>query len=108
MLKGLFRRWWGNAVRHRSSVIPFDNVDKLPGVELEHADTFHVSHFAELFVAHYSAVLHGRPMDKHGGMYIIFPLSLNNFAILVHVVERMLEEALAESPLRITLLTMQA
>ncbi|KZP06159.1 hypothetical protein FIBSPDRAFT_1053680, partial [Athelia psychrophila] len=34
MLKGLIKRWWGTR-RGRSSVIAFDNVDELLGVELE-------------------------------------------------------------------------
>ncbi|KZP14065.1 hypothetical protein FIBSPDRAFT_960008 [Athelia psychrophila] len=34
-LKGIFKHWWGNAAWHCSSVIAFDKVDKVPGVELE-------------------------------------------------------------------------
>ncbi|KZP14069.1 hypothetical protein FIBSPDRAFT_960011 [Athelia psychrophila] len=34
-LKGVFKHWWGTAAWHCSSVIAFDKVAKVPGVELE-------------------------------------------------------------------------
>ncbi|KZP19180.1 hypothetical protein FIBSPDRAFT_955715 [Athelia psychrophila] len=68
-LKGLVKHWWGNAAWHRSSVIVFDNVDKLLGVELEHTDTFRVRHLTKLYVALHSAarvtVICGRRKAVH-------------------------------------------
>lgn len=47
-LKALFKHWWAKAAWHRPSVILFDNVDKLMGVELEvrslHSSTFFPDH----------------------------------------------------------------
>ncbi|KAF7970317.1 hypothetical protein HWV62_24390 [Athelia sp. TMB] len=54
-LKALFKYWWAVAAWHRPSVLILDNVDKLMGVELEHADSFRTRHLTELFVALYSA-----------------------------------------------------
>ncbi|KAF7969113.1 hypothetical protein HWV62_28272 [Athelia sp. TMB] len=54
-LKALFKYWWAVVAWHRPSVLVLDNVDKLMGVELEHADSFRTRHLTELFVALYSA-----------------------------------------------------
>ncbi|KZP02539.1 PEX-1N-domain-containing protein [Athelia psychrophila] len=65
-LKGLFKHWWAKAAWHRPSVIVFDNVDKLMGVELEHADSFRTRHVTELFVALYSAAARAAAPNARG------------------------------------------
>ncbi|KZP11758.1 AAA-domain-containing protein [Athelia psychrophila] len=65
-LKGLFKHWWAKAAWHRPSVIVFDNVDKLMGVELEHADSFRTRHVTELFVALYSAAARSAAPNARG------------------------------------------
>ncbi|KZP06528.1 AAA-domain-containing protein [Athelia psychrophila] len=65
-LKGLFKHWWAKAAWHRPSVIVFDNVDKLMGVELEHADSFRTRHLTSLFVALYSAAARAAAPNARG------------------------------------------
>ncbi|KAI0349828.1 AAA-domain-containing protein [Trametes cingulata] len=43
--------WMDKAAWHRPSLLVLDNIDKLMGTELEHADSFHTRHITELFLA---------------------------------------------------------
>ncbi|KAI0695674.1 AAA-domain-containing protein [Cerioporus squamosus] len=43
--------WMDKASWHKPSLLILDNIDKLMGTELEHADSFHTRHVTELFLA---------------------------------------------------------
>ncbi|KAI0363690.1 AAA-domain-containing protein [Pilatotrama ljubarskyi] len=43
--------WMDKAAWHKPSLLVLDNIDKLMGAELEHADSFHTRHITELFLA---------------------------------------------------------
>ncbi|KAH9939712.1 AAA-domain-containing protein [Epithele typhae] len=43
--------WIDKASWHKPSVLVLDNIDKLMGTELEHADSFHTRHVTELFLS---------------------------------------------------------
>ncbi|KAI0819707.1 AAA-domain-containing protein [Trametes gibbosa] len=49
------RYWMEKAAWHKPSLLVLDNIDKLMGTELEHADSFHTRHITELFLALYGA-----------------------------------------------------
>ncbi|CCL98466.1 uncharacterized protein FIBRA_00464 [Fibroporia radiculosa] len=52
-VRSLLNFWMVKATWHRPSVLVFDNIDKLMGAELEHADSFRSRHITELFLAIY-------------------------------------------------------
>ncbi|KAH9895808.1 AAA-domain-containing protein [Cubamyces lactineus] len=43
--------WMEKAAWHKPSLLVLDNMDKLMGTELEHADSFHTRHITELFLS---------------------------------------------------------
>ncbi|OBZ72980.1 Peroxisome biosynthesis protein PAS1 [Grifola frondosa] len=49
-VKPLLKYWMDKAAWHRPTVLVLDNIDKLMGAELEHADSFHARHITELFL----------------------------------------------------------
>ncbi|KAJ7076895.1 P-loop containing nucleoside triphosphate hydrolase protein [Mycena belliarum] len=53
-IKSLLGYWFKKAVWHRPAILILDNLDKLIGVELEHADSFRSRHIAEIFLSMYS------------------------------------------------------
>ncbi|KZT01895.1 AAA-domain-containing protein [Laetiporus sulphureus 93-53] len=50
-IRSYFKYWMDKAAWHRPSVLILDNIDKLMGAELEHADSFRSRHIAELFLS---------------------------------------------------------
>ncbi|KAJ7782814.1 P-loop containing nucleoside triphosphate hydrolase protein [Mycena metata] len=54
-IKALLSYWFKKASWHRPAVLVLDNLEKLVGVEVEHADSFRTRHITELFIALYSA-----------------------------------------------------
>ncbi|EMD35794.1 hypothetical protein CERSUDRAFT_115742 [Gelatoporia subvermispora B] len=65
-LRSLFKHWMDKAAWHRPAVLVFDNIDKLMGVELEHADSFRARHLAELFLAMYGSTARSAAPDANG------------------------------------------
>ncbi|KAJ7690688.1 P-loop containing nucleoside triphosphate hydrolase protein [Mycena rosella] len=55
MIKSLLGYWFKKAVWHRPAVLILDNLEKLVGAELEHADSFRTRHIAEIFISLYSS-----------------------------------------------------
>lgn len=53
-VKSLFRHWFDKAAWHRPTILVLDNLDKLLGAEVEHADSFRTRHITEVFVSMYS------------------------------------------------------
>ncbi|KAJ7647537.1 P-loop containing nucleoside triphosphate hydrolase protein [Roridomyces roridus] len=53
-VKALMEYWFKKAVWHRPAILILDNLDKLVGVELEHAESFRTRQITELFLALYS------------------------------------------------------
>ncbi|KAI0083839.1 AAA-domain-containing protein [Irpex rosettiformis] len=49
-VKRLLQYWFDKAFWHRPTVLAFDNIDKLMGIEQEHADSFRLRHITELFL----------------------------------------------------------
>ncbi|KAI0631588.1 AAA-domain-containing protein [Trametes polyzona] len=47
--------WLEKAAWHKPSLLVLDNIDKLMGTELEHADSFHTRHITEIFLALYGS-----------------------------------------------------
>ncbi|KAI1787498.1 AAA-domain-containing protein [Ganoderma leucocontextum] len=47
--------WMDKASWHKPSILVLDNIDKLMGTELEHADSFHTRHITELFLGLYGS-----------------------------------------------------
>ncbi|KII85002.1 hypothetical protein PLICRDRAFT_350537 [Plicaturopsis crispa FD-325 SS-3] len=54
-VKSLFAYWFAAAVWHKPTVLVFDNMEKLLGTEVEHADSFRTRHIVELFVAQFGS-----------------------------------------------------
>ncbi|KAI0262607.1 AAA-domain-containing protein [Gloeopeniophorella convolvens] len=54
-LRTQFQYWLDKALWHRPSVLVFDNIEKLLGVELEHADSFRTRHLTETFLSIFAA-----------------------------------------------------
>ncbi|KAH9048455.1 AAA-domain-containing protein [Lactarius hengduanensis] len=54
-LRTLFQYWLDKAMWHRPSVLIFDNLEKLLGTELEHADSFRTRHLTETFLSIFSS-----------------------------------------------------
>ncbi|CDO70672.1 hypothetical protein BN946_scf184761.g10 [Trametes cinnabarina] len=47
--------WMEKAIWHKPSLLVLDNIDKLMGTELEHADSFHTRHITEVFLGIYGS-----------------------------------------------------
>ncbi|KAH9996691.1 P-loop containing nucleoside triphosphate hydrolase protein [Russula compacta] len=54
-LRTQFQFWLDKAMWHRPSVLVFDNLEKLLGAELEHADSFRTRHLTETFLSMFSS-----------------------------------------------------
>ncbi|KAF8070403.1 P-loop containing nucleoside triphosphate hydrolase protein [Lyophyllum atratum] len=54
-IKSLLRYWFDKAAWHKPSILILDNVDKLLGAEVEHADSFRTRQIVELFLSLYSS-----------------------------------------------------
>ncbi|KAJ7287329.1 P-loop containing nucleoside triphosphate hydrolase protein [Mycena rebaudengoi] len=54
-VKALLGYWFKKAVWHWPAILILDNLDKLVGVELEHADSFRTRHITEIFLSLYSS-----------------------------------------------------
>ncbi|KAH9006583.1 AAA-domain-containing protein [Lactarius hatsudake] len=54
-LRTQFQYWLDKAMWHRPSVLIFDNLEKLLGTELEHADSFRTRHLTETFLSIFSS-----------------------------------------------------
>ncbi|KAG6920030.1 hypothetical protein DXG01_010098 [Tephrocybe rancida] len=54
-IKLLLQYWFDKAMWHKPSILILDNLDKLVGAELEHADSFRTRHITELFLSIYSS-----------------------------------------------------
>ncbi|RPD58266.1 AAA-domain-containing protein [Lentinus tigrinus ALCF2SS1-7] len=50
-IRSSMKYWMDKASWHKPSLLVLDNIDKLMGTELEHADSFHTRHVTELFLA---------------------------------------------------------
>ncbi|KAJ6603141.1 P-loop containing nucleoside triphosphate hydrolase protein [Mycena sp. CBHHK59/15] len=55
MVKALLGYWFKKAAWHRPTILILDNLEKLVGVELEHADSFRTRHITEIFLSIYSS-----------------------------------------------------
>lgn len=66
-LRTQFQYWLDKAMWHRPSVLVFDNLEKLLGTELEHADSFRTRHLTETFLSIFSsAAAHELAPDLSG------------------------------------------
>ncbi|KAF8170325.1 P-loop containing nucleoside triphosphate hydrolase protein [Mycena galopus ATCC 62051] len=65
-IKALLQYWFKKASWHRPAVLILDNLEKLVGVELEHADSFRTRHITELFVSLYSASARSAAPNSRG------------------------------------------
>ncbi|KAI9465701.1 AAA-domain-containing protein [Lactarius psammicola] len=66
-LRTQFQYWLDKAMWHRPSVLIFDNIEKLLGTELEHADSFRTRHLTETFLSIFSsAAAHELAPDLSG------------------------------------------
>ncbi|KAI9441226.1 AAA-domain-containing protein [Lactarius indigo] len=66
-LRTQFQYWLDKAMWHRPSVLIFDNLEKLLGTELEHADSFRTRHLTETFLSIFSsAAAHELAPDLSG------------------------------------------
>ncbi|KAG5645414.1 hypothetical protein DXG03_006238 [Asterophora parasitica] len=54
-IKSLLLYWFGKALWHKPSILILDNLDKLIGAEVEHADSFRARHITEIFLSIYSS-----------------------------------------------------
>ncbi|KAH9846022.1 AAA-domain-containing protein [Lenzites betulinus] len=54
-VRSQMKYWMEKAAWHRPALLVLDNIDKLMGTELEHADSFHTRHITELFLALYGS-----------------------------------------------------
>ncbi|KAI0739475.1 AAA-domain-containing protein [Daedaleopsis nitida] len=50
-VRSQMKYWMEKASWHKPSLLVLDNIDKLLGTELEHAESFHTRHITELFLA---------------------------------------------------------
>ncbi|KAJ7039144.1 P-loop containing nucleoside triphosphate hydrolase protein [Mycena alexandri] len=65
-IKALLSYWFKKASWHRPAVLILDNLEKLVGVEVEHADSFRTRHITELFIALYSASARSAAPNSRG------------------------------------------
>ncbi|KAI0301591.1 P-loop containing nucleoside triphosphate hydrolase protein [Multifurca ochricompacta] len=79
-LRTQFQFWLDKAMWHRPSVLIFDNLEKLLGTELEHADSFRARHLTEpssalhplLSATHlFKQVVHLKPPEKNARKQIL-------------------------------------
>ncbi|GAA6051698.1 hypothetical protein JCM3770_001233 [Rhodotorula araucariae] len=61
-LKSRFKEWFDEACWHAPTILVLDNLDRLIGAEVEHADSFATVHLAHTFLALASAALAARPV----------------------------------------------
>ncbi|GAA5997379.1 AAA family ATPase peroxin 1 [Rhodotorula paludigena] len=61
-LKGRIKDWLDEAGWHAPSVLVLDNLDRMIGAEVEHADSFPTVHLANTFLSLASAALVSRPI----------------------------------------------
>ncbi|KAI0740416.1 AAA-domain-containing protein [Earliella scabrosa] len=60
------KHWMEKASWHKPALIVLDNIDKLMGTELEHADSFHTRHITELFLALFGSSTRTAAPNAHG------------------------------------------
>ncbi|KAJ7497026.1 P-loop containing nucleoside triphosphate hydrolase protein [Mycena latifolia] len=70
MIKSLLGYWFKKAVWHRPAVLVLDNLEKLVGAELEHADSFRTRHIAEIFLSLYSSSARSFASNSRGVVLI--------------------------------------
>ncbi|KAJ7128978.1 P-loop containing nucleoside triphosphate hydrolase protein [Mycena crocata] len=66
MVKSLLSYWFKKAVWHRPAILILDNLEKLVGAELEHADSFRTRQITELFISLYSSSAHSIVSNSRG------------------------------------------
>jgi peroxin-1 len=65
-IKTLLNYWFRKAAWHRPAILILDNLEKLVGVEVEHADSFRTRHITELFVSLFSASARAAAPNSRG------------------------------------------
>ncbi|OCH84801.1 AAA-domain-containing protein [Obba rivulosa] len=65
-MRSLLKHWMDKAAWHRPTILVFDNIDKIMGTELEHADSFRARHLAELFLAIYGSATRSAAPNANG------------------------------------------
>ncbi|KAJ6593606.1 P-loop containing nucleoside triphosphate hydrolase protein [Mycena capillaripes] len=65
-IKALLGYWFKKAAWHRPSILILDNLEKLVGVELEHADSFRTRHITEIFISLYSSSARSAAPNSRG------------------------------------------
>ncbi|KAF7362140.1 putative peroxisomal biogenesis AAA ATPase pex1 [Mycena venus] len=66
MIKALLTHWAKKASWHRPAILILDNLEKLVGVEMEHADSFRTRHITEIFISLYSAAARSAAPNSRG------------------------------------------
>ncbi|KAK7057474.1 putative peroxisomal biogenesis AAA ATPase pex1 [Favolaschia claudopus] len=65
-VKALLYHWFKKAAWHRPSILILDNLEKLIGVEVEHADSFRTRHITEIFLSLYSSSARSAAPNSRG------------------------------------------
>ncbi|KAJ6495661.1 P-loop containing nucleoside triphosphate hydrolase protein [Mycena vitilis] len=65
-IKALLGYWFKKAAWHRPAILILDNLEKLVGVELEHADSFRTRHITEIFISLYSSSARSAAPNSRG------------------------------------------
>ncbi|KAJ7125012.1 P-loop containing nucleoside triphosphate hydrolase protein [Mycena epipterygia] len=65
-IKSLLGYWFRKTVWHRPAILILDNLEKLVGVELEHADSFRTRHITEIFLSLYSSAARSVASNSRG------------------------------------------
>ncbi|KAJ3508041.1 hypothetical protein NLJ89_g5972 [Agrocybe chaxingu] len=65
-VKAQFNYWFDKCAWHRPSVLVLDNLDKLLGAEVEHADSFRSRHLTEMFLSIFSSNARTAALNTRG------------------------------------------
>ncbi|KAG5731766.1 Peroxisome biosynthesis protein PAS1 [Termitomyces sp. T112] len=97
-VKSLLQYWFDKAIWHKPSILILDNLDKLVGTEVEHADSFRTRHITELFLSLYSSSSRTAPRNSRGLLLLATATSTASLHPLVNSAHIFQEEIKVKPP----------
>ncbi|KAG5341525.1 hypothetical protein C0989_009886 [Termitomyces sp. Mn162] len=97
-VKSLLQYWFDKAIWHKPSILILDNLDKLVGTEIEHADSFRTRHITELFLSLYSSSSRTAPRNSRGLLLLATATSTASLHPLVNSAHIFQEEIKVKPP----------
>ncbi|KAG6889103.1 hypothetical protein C0995_003672 [Termitomyces sp. Mi166 len=97
-VKSLLQYWFEKAIWHKPSILILDNLDKLVGTEVEHADSFRTRHITEIFLSLYSSSSRTAAQDSRGLLLLATATSTASLHPLVKSAHIFQEEIKVKPP----------